>query len=107
MHAWPTSDEVRTAAGQISGYVTYPSGHLDATAEIDVGPAVLVVDGLPPLLDVDRPGGGSEDDAAHGAGLLAGSQDAYHPFHRRLDYLVLQLETIYVCIYAGACNGVR
>jgi len=59
-------------------------------AEIDVAPVVLVVDGPLPLLDVDRPGGGGEDDAAHGAGLLAGSHDAHHPFHRRLDHLVLR-----------------
>jgi hypothetical protein len=73
-----------------AGEATYPSGHLDAAAEVDVAPVVLVVDGPLPLLDVDRPGGGGEDDAPHGAGLLAGSHDAQHPFHRRLDHLVLQ-----------------
>ena len=80
---------------------TYPSGHLDATAEIDVAPVVLVVDGPLPLLDVDRPGGGSEDDAAHGAGLPAGSHDAHHSFHRRLDHLVLQRQPKVVCANAA------
>jgi hypothetical protein len=81
---------------------TYPSGHLDATAEVDVGPAFLVVDGPLPLLQVDRPGGGSEDDAPHGAGLLACPHDAYHPFHRRLDYLILQWKP-YVCSICVQC----
>jgi hypothetical protein len=68
---------------------TYPSGHLDAAAEVDVAPVVVVVDGPLLLLDVDGPGGGREDDALHGAGVLAGAHDAQHPFHRRLDHLVL------------------
>jgi len=73
------------------GHEVHPSGHLDAAAEVDVAPVVLVVDGPLPLLDVDGPGGGGEDDAAHGAGLLAGSHDVQHPFHRRLDHLVLRV----------------
>ena len=87
---WPVELTIEQSR---AGEATYPSGHLDAAAEVDVAPVVLVVDGLLPLLDVDRPGGGGEDDAPHGAGLLAGSHDAQHPFHRRFDHLVLQRGT--------------
>lgn len=70
---------------------TYPSGHLDAAAEVDVAPVVVVVGGALPLLDVDGPGGGGEDDALDGAGVPAGPHDAQHPFHGGLDHLVLRV----------------
>ena len=71
------------------GHEVHPSCHLDAAAEVDVAPVVLVVGWPLPLLDVDAAGGGGEDDALHGASLFAGPHDAQHPFHRRLDHLVL------------------
>lgn len=77
-------------AREEDGKQGYPSGHLDAAAEVDVAPGALVVLGLLLLLHVDGTGGGSEDDAPDRPGFLAGPHDAQHSVDRGLDDLVLQ-----------------